>query len=91
MDKILKLTNGDLIVKSYQANIEACFDGKWVNHSFDGDIEYTTDENLDAFIEDDLSRIIRLNAQDIEHVKEELRNTFYMHSSEVFEVKNENK
>lgn len=83
MERTVKLSSGNLLLKEYQSNIEAFFDEQNISYSFDGCIENTTEENVNDFI-DRLNDIIKLTAADIELLKEKLQNVFYMHSSEVF-------
>ena len=84
MNKTIKLTNGELLVKEYQSNIECFYNGECVSYSFDGCIEWTEKENINDFIENHLTDIVKLTKEDIIKVKEELFNIFYMHSADVF-------
>ena len=84
MNKTIKLTNSELLVKEYQSNIECFCNGECASYSFDGCIEYTEEENINDFIENHLSNIVELTKEDILKVKEELHNIFNMHSSEVY-------
>lgn len=80
----IKLTCGDLTIKFYQSNLEAFFAGECSNYSFEGDFEYTTDENINFFIEEKLQGDLNmdLTGEDIEKLRFELHPEFYSHSSE---------
>lgn len=84
MNKTIKLTHGELLVKEYQSNIECFYNGECTMYSFDGCIEYTEEENINDFIENHLVDIVELTTEDILKLKEELYNIFYMHSSDVY-------
>lgn len=84
MDTI-KLTNGELKIKYYNSNLEAFFNGECTNYSFDGDLDYTTEENINSFIDEYLEGNLNMNltSEDIEKLHFELHAIFYAHSSEV--------
>ena len=86
MTTTIKLSFGELLVKNYQANIDVFFDGEHVSHSYDGDIEYSCTENIESFIEYELSDLnIQLTNEDKEKLNYELHNFFYAHSKDCFE------
>lgn len=84
MNKTIKLTNEELLVKEYQSNIEVFCSGGHILYSFDGCIEYSEEENINDFIENYLNNIVKLTKEDILKIKDELYNIFYMHSSDVY-------
>ena len=84
MDHRITLTNGRLFIKNYSSSLEVFINGEHgFTYSFDGDIEYTTEENIESFINDKLEDYIELTAADKAKLYDELKTLFYFHSSEI--------
>lgn len=81
----IKLTNGELGIKYYNSNMVVYYNDESAHYDFDGDRDFTTEENIDSFIEsklvDELGMII--TAEDNKKLHYELHNYFYAHSSEI--------
>lgn len=90
MTQEIKLECGNVTIKDYHSNIMVFMDGESFSHSFDGDIEFSTEENLNDFIENDFEYRfnLTLSKADKEKLKDFLRGIFYMHSKEVYEKEN---
>lgn len=87
MTRDFTLECGKVIVKDYNSNIEVFFNGERVSHCFDGDIEYTVEENVEAFIEYEFEYNfqVTLSQADRDKLSYEMKGYFYPHSKECFE------
>lgn len=83
----IKLSCGELTVKNFNSNIKAVFDGETTFYSFDGAIDFTTEENISDFIEMCLKNNMQMDItpEDEKKLQEELKVYFYPHSKECFE------
>lgn len=76
------LSIGEVSVKDYESNIEIFINDFWIDESFDGYVEFTTKENLDALI-NKITDKVDLIPEDIEKLREELHSYVYAHSIEI--------
>ena len=90
MTKEITLECGKVIIKDYGSNLEVFLDGERFLYSFEGDIEYSFEENFNSFIEDrfEYKFNVKLSTADKEKLKECLHVPFYMHSMEVYGKEN---
>lgn len=84
MDHRIKLTNGELLLRTYHSNFMCFINGECcIHYSHDGDDDFTTKENIDSFIEDKLENYIDITPEDKDKLVDELTCIFYPHSSEI--------
>lgn len=83
----IKLSCGELTVRNFNSNIEAVFEGETTLYSFNGAIDFTTEENISDFIEMNLKYSLQMDItlEDEKKLQEELKVYFYSHSKECFE------
>lgn len=81
----IELECGVVTIKDYGSNIEVFKDGDYFTHCFDGDIEFTTEENIEAFIEYEFEYHFQLtlSTNDRKKLTEKMKDYFYYHSKEV--------
>lgn len=87
MNNEIVLECGHVIIKDYSSNIIVFLNKESFSYSFDGDTEYTFEENFNSFIENDFEYHFNLKLSDVdkEKLKDCLYNAFYMHSKEVID------
>lgn len=90
MEKEIKLECGKVTIKDYISNIVVFLNDESFNYSFEGDSEFSLDENFNSFIENEFEYQfnLKLSNSDKEKLKDSLRGIFYIHSKEVYEKEN---
>lgn len=76
------LSIGEVLVKDYGSNMEIFINDFLIDESFDGYVESTTKENLDALI-NKITDKVDLIPEDIEKLWEELHSFVYVQSMEI--------
>jgi hypothetical protein len=85
MDHRIKLTNGELLLRTYHSNFDCFINGEYrFPYVHDGDEDFTTKENIDSFIENKLENYIDITSEDEDKLVDVLTGIFYPHSSEIY-------
>lgn len=79
---------GTVTVKDYHSNIEVSMYGDTFTHNFDGDIEYSLEENINSFIDYEFEYYFQVNlsSADREYLTEKMKSYFYPHSKDCYDT-----
>lgn len=90
MTREIKLECGNVTIKDYSSNIVVFLNDESFSYSFEGDSEFSLDENFNSFIENEFEYQfnLKLSNSDKEKLKECLHDSFYAHSMEVYGEEN---